>query len=113
VLRQAIHALVAEHGVLQGILLLHSLCMQTQTHTHQQRHHAVLDLLGGQNSEALRLVVHAVAHEWNIPQRALVVLRLEAEVALDHDHDRRVGKDVVFSNHGDVLVEERELPLRF
>ena len=94
-------------------LSLHNLCTHTQARTYQQRHHAVLDLLGGQNPKALRLVVHAVAHEWNIPQRALVVLRLEAEVALDHDHDRRVGKDVVFSNHGDVLVDKRELSLRF
>lgn len=132
VLRQAVHALVAEHGVLQGFLSHHSLCMQTQTHTHQQRHHAVLDLLGGQNPEALRLVVHAVAHEWYVSERLFVVFglsrnwsenahnlhaymstNLEAEISFRHDDDRRLSKDNVFTNFVDVFFRQVKLSFGF
>jgi len=54
-------------------------------------------------------VVDAVLGVRDAVEGALVVLRLEAEVALDHDDDGRVGEDGALVDAQDVALEEGEL----
>ncbi len=71
---------LGEHGLQDADALL-------AEHGARERAHGVLDLLGREDAEALGGVVDAVAGVWNSAERALVVLGLEAEVALAHDDD--------------------------
>jgi hypothetical protein len=69
----------------------------------------VLDLLGREDAVALGGVVDAVAGVGDAAEGALVVLGLEAEVALAHDDDggeeeQRHGLDAL-----DVPLDQREL----
>jgi len=73
------------------------------------RAHAVLDLLGGKDAVALRGVVDAVAGVRDAAEGALVVLGLEAEVALAHDDDRGEGEVWEGADALDVPLDEREL----
>ena len=74
--------------------------------------HCVLDFLGREDAEALGGVVYAVPRPGDPAQRALVVLRLEAEVALAHDDDLRVQEAGAASDAVDVSRHEHELLAR-
>jgi len=54
-----------------------------------------------------------VPRHWDARQRALVVLSLEAEVALDHDDDLAVLEHGNVAQAGDVPLDEGELLLGF
>jgi cytochrome c553 len=62
-----------------------------------------------QHPEALRRVVHAVPRVRNPAQRPLVVLRLEPQVALAHDHHHRHAEHVQRAQPPDVPLHHREL----
>jgi len=57
-------------------------------------------------------VVDAVPRHWDARERALVVLGLEAEVALDHHDDLARREDHPLPDRVDVPLDERELLLR-
>ena len=78
-------------------------------HVVGERHHGELDLFCSEDPVPLRLVVHAVPREGYPGERALVVLGLEAEVALDHDHNLRVPEDLALPDAQDVALAEGEL----
>ena len=71
---------LAEQGGVKGDALV-------AEHVVEERHHAVLDLLGREDAVAAGGVVDAEARVRQAVERALVVLRLETEVALHHDDD--------------------------
>ena len=98
-------------GVL-GEERLHDVDALLAHHGVGERAHAVLDLLGCEDAVALCGVVDAVAGVGDAAEGALVVLGLEAEVALAHDDDggeeeQRQGLDAL-----DVPLDERELLAR-
>ena len=69
----------------------------------------ITHLLRCQDTIPLRLVVYPVPRQRNAGERALVVLGLEAEVALDHDDHLRVPEDLALANAHDVALAEGEL----
>lgn len=93
---------LAEQGVAEGDALV-------AEHVVEERHHAVLDLLGGEDAVAPGGVVDAEARVRQAVERALVVLRLEAEVALDHDDDLAEGELAHLAQAVDVSLDQREL----
>ncbi len=60
---------LAEQGLAEGDALV-------AEHVVEESHHAVLDLLGGEDAVAPRGVVDAETRVWQAVERALVVLRL-------------------------------------
>ena len=87
---QDVDALLAEHGV-------------------GERAHAVLDFLCGEDAVVLGGVVDAVAGVRDVAEGALVVLGLEAEVALAHDDDRGELELVHGADALDVPLDQGEL----
>jgi hypothetical protein len=69
----------------------------------------VLDFLGCEHAEALGAVVDAVTRPVDAAEGALVVLGLEAEVALAHDDDLGELEHVDLADAVDVARDEREL----
>jgi len=69
----------------------------------------VLDVFCGEHAEALGGVVDAVARVRDVAQRALVVLGLEAEVALAHDDDDGHAECRDRAQARYVPLDEREL----
>ena len=88
------HALLAQHGV-------------------EQCAHAVLDILRGQHAKALGGVVDAEAQVRSAREMTLVVLGLEAKVALHHHHNLTEAKHVVLLDAGNVALQELKLPRGF
>ncbi len=78
-------------------------------HHHHQLAHGVFDGLRGEHAHAVGLLVQVERDPRQRLQRALVVLRLEAQVLLDVDGDGggRLARDL--PEHRHVLRDEREL----
>jgi len=81
-------------------------------HVVEERHHAVLDLLGGEDAVALRCVVDAEARVRQPVQCPVVVFSLEAEVALDHDDDLAVDELSHSPQPSNVSFDQSKLLLR-
>jgi hypothetical protein len=69
----------------------------------------VFDGLGGEHAVALGGVVDAVAGVRDAAEGALVVLGLEAEVALAHDDDGREEQERLGLDALDLALDEGEL----
>ena len=69
----------------------------------------ITHLLRCQDTIPLRLMIDPVSREGDPGERALVVLGLEAEVALDHDDHLRVPEDLALPDAQDVALAEGEL----
>lgn len=78
-------------------------------HRAEERAHGVLDFLRCENAKALCAVVDAVTGSRDVAEGALVVLGLEAEVALAHDDDFGEGQDLDLADAVDVAADEGEL----
>ena len=81
-------------------------------HGHDELGHGVLGGLGGEDPHAAGLVVDVKVHARDVLQRALVVLRLEAQVALDEDEEAARLAAGVHADTFDVLDDHVELLLR-
>lgn len=80
-------------------------------HALQEVAHGVLDLFSGEDAYSVCLFVDVKVYVWKVIECALVMLGLEAEVALDKDEDWRdfVGGDG--AQGVDVVCECVELAL--
>ncbi len=96
---------LGEQGLVEGDALV-------AEHVVEERHHAVLDLLGREDAIAPGTVVDAEAHVRQAVERTLVVLCLEAEVPLDHDDDLAQGERWHLADAVNMSLHECELPLR-
>ena len=96
---------LAEQGLAEGDALV-------AQHVVEERHHAVLDLLGGEDAVALRCVVDAEARVRHAVQCLLVVFGLEAQVAIDHDDDLAVEELSHLPEPRNVSFDQRKLLFR-
>ena len=81
-------------------------------HGHDQLGHGVLGGLGGEDPHAAGLVVDVEVDARDVLEGALVVLRLEAQVALDENKESTRLAARVQADAGDVLDDHLELLLR-
>ena len=79
-------------------------------HDHDELGHGVLGGLGGEDPYAVGVLVDVKVDAGQVLQGALVVLALEAEVALDEDGDGRALPAHPPADPGDVLGHRVELP---
>jgi len=96
---------LAEQGVAGGDALV-------AEHVVEERHHAVLHLLGGEDAVALRSVVDAETRVREAVECPLVVFCLEAEVALDHDDNLAVDELSHLPQPRNVSFDESKLLFR-
>ena len=103
-----LHAAARGGGVLaeQGIVECHTLLSK---HIIEESHHGVLDFFCSKYAVSIARVVYAKAHVWKAVQSPLVMLSLEAQIALDHDHDLTEHKVFVVFDAPNVTLDQGKL----
>ncbi len=96
---------LAQQGVAEGDALV-------AKHVVEKCHHAVLDLLGCEDAKTPSAVVDAEPRKRKAIERALVVICLKAQIALNHNNDLAVAQLWHLADAVNVFLHEGKLLFR-